>query len=51
MEELDSGDIDLLVASATAVRQQAPGIAVIGGCCGTDSRHVAALWGVAAPQR
>ena len=51
MEELDSGDIDLLVASATTARQQAPQIAVIGGCCGTDSRHVAALWGVAAPQR
>ena len=51
MEELDSGDIDLLVASATTARQQAPSIAVIGGCCGTDSRHVAALWGVAAPQR
>ena len=51
MEVLDSGDIDLLVASTNRALGQARGIAVIGGCCGTDSRHVAALWGVASPAR
>jgi len=23
-----------------------PNLALIGGCCGTDARHVAAMWGV-----
>jgi homocysteine S-methyltransferase len=23
-----------------------PSLRVVGGCCGTDARHVAALWGV-----
>ncbi|KAA1399798.1 homocysteine S-methyltransferase family protein [Aeromicrobium ginsengisoli] len=48
MEVLDSGDLGLLVESTTSMRQQTPALAVIGGCCGTDSRHVAALWGVPA---
>ncbi len=50
MEVLDAGDIGLLTASAGAVRAQVPTISVLGGCCGTDSRHVAALWGVASPR-
>jgi S-methylmethionine-dependent homocysteine/selenocysteine methylase len=45
-EELDAGDLDLLTSSYDALRAQLPGLAVIGGCCGTDARHVAALWGV-----
>ncbi len=45
-EELDTGDVDLLVRSYDELRAQLPGLAVIGGCCGTDTRHVAALWGV-----
>lgn len=45
-EELDAGDIDLLVTSYDALRPQLPNLRVIGGCCGTDSRHVGALWGV-----
>jgi S-methylmethionine-dependent homocysteine/selenocysteine methylase len=44
-EELDAGDLPLLVRATNAVREQLPGLAVLGGCCGTDSRHVAALWG------
>lgn len=48
-EELDSGDMSLLTHSAAAFRTQVPTVRVIGGCCGTDSRHVAALWGVHAP--
>lgn len=46
MEVLDAGDLDLLSVSATTLREQVPTLQVIGGCCGTDSRHVAALWGV-----
>jgi S-methylmethionine-dependent homocysteine/selenocysteine methylase len=46
MEELDTGDLPKLVSSATGVRDQLPSLRVVGGCCGTDSRHVAALWGV-----
>ncbi len=51
MEELDAGDLGLLVSSTEAVRERMPSIAVVGGCCGTDSRHVAALWGLPAPER
>jgi homocysteine S-methyltransferase len=46
MEVLDAGDLPLLVSSADVVREQVPSVRVVGGCCGTDSRHVAALWGV-----
>jgi homocysteine S-methyltransferase len=45
-EELDPGDIGLLTSSYDAVRVQLPGLAIVGGCCGTDVRHVAALWGL-----
>jgi len=45
MEVLDAGDLGLLASSADTLRDQVPTLAVIGGCCGTDSRHVAALWG------
>ena len=45
-EELDAGDLGLLTASYDALRARLPGLAVVGGCCGTDARHVAALWGV-----
>jgi len=50
MEELDTGDLPYLVASARAVQERLPSVAVLGGCCGTDSRHVAALWDVPAPR-
>ncbi|MFC4785845.1 homocysteine S-methyltransferase family protein [Nocardioides sp. MAHUQ-72] len=45
-EELDAGDLDLLTSSYDALRAHLPALAVVGGCCGTDARHVAALWGV-----
>ena len=45
-EELDAGDLGLLSESYDALRARLPGLAVVGGCCGTDTRHVAALWGV-----
>ena len=46
MEVLDAGDVGLLSSSASTLRGKVPTLGVIGGCCGTDSRHVAALWGV-----
>lgn len=45
-EELDDGDPLLLADAMAALRGRLPGLAVVGGCCGTDARHVAAMWGV-----
>jgi homocysteine S-methyltransferase len=45
-ESLDEGDLDVLVTSHRALEQHLPALEVVGGCCGTDARHVAALWGV-----
>ncbi len=44
--ELDEGDLGLLAASYQALRPLLPGLSVVGGCCGTDARHVAALCGL-----
>jgi homocysteine S-methyltransferase len=43
MEELDAGDSDDLAAHYVALRSKLPALRVIGGCCGTDHRHVAAI--------
>jgi homocysteine S-methyltransferase len=45
-EELDSGDPDELAAGYADLRRRLPGLRVVGGCCGTDSRHVAAACSV-----
>ncbi|HKE66654.1 MAG TPA: homocysteine S-methyltransferase family protein [Micromonosporaceae bacterium] len=45
-EELDEGDIPGLRDAFGHLRAQLPRVHVIGGCCGTDARHVAALWGL-----
>jgi S-methylmethionine-dependent homocysteine/selenocysteine methylase len=42
-EELDPGDPAELAASCAALRSALPGVTVLGGCCGTDERHVAAV--------
>lgn len=47
-EELDDGDPQALARAVEALREVLPGLVVIGGCCGTDARHVAAMWGVEA---
>jgi len=47
--ELDEGDPDALAAGQAALGSSLPGLRVVGGCCGTDARHVAAMWGVAPP--
>ena len=46
--ELDEGDPVELGAAQNALRAHLPNLAVMGGCCGTDARHVAAMWDVAA---
>jgi S-methylmethionine-dependent homocysteine/selenocysteine methylase len=46
-EELDEGDPADLAARHAAVHSQLPAVCVLGGCCGTDARHVgevAAAW-------
>lgn len=43
-EALDEGDIDTLVAEQALLTGALPGLTILGGCCGTDHRHVAALW-------
>jgi homocysteine S-methyltransferase len=43
-DELDEGDLDLLAAELGSIRQRLPSLALIGGCCGTDARHIARFW-------
>ena len=43
MVELDDGDPADLAARTVALRSALPSLQVIGGCCGTDDRHVAAI--------
>jgi S-methylmethionine-dependent homocysteine/selenocysteine methylase len=42
-EELDSGDPDDLAERYVALHRDLPGLEVVGGCCGTDIRHVTAI--------
>jgi S-methylmethionine-dependent homocysteine/selenocysteine methylase len=42
-EELDEGDPDDLGARHAALRARLPAVNVLGGCCGTDHRHVGAI--------
>jgi S-methylmethionine-dependent homocysteine/selenocysteine methylase len=42
-DELDDGDPDALARDMVALRAQLPSLNVVGGCCGTDERHIAAL--------
>jgi homocysteine S-methyltransferase len=43
MSELDEGDPSDLAERYVALRTALPAVQVIGGCCGTDDRHVAAI--------
>jgi len=40
---LDDGDPQDLGARYRALRELLPALAVLGGCCGTDHRHIAAI--------
>lgn len=42
-DELDEGDPDDLGARHAELRAKLPRLNVLGGCCGTDHRHVAAI--------
>jgi homocysteine S-methyltransferase len=42
-EDLDAGDPVDLGASHAALRDKLPRLSVLGGCCGTDDRHVAEI--------
>jgi S-methylmethionine-dependent homocysteine/selenocysteine methylase len=48
-EELDDGDPAELGEQHAALRDLLPGVQVLGGCCGTDARHVAAVVDAWAP--
>ena len=41
--QLDSGSPEDLAAEVIALREALPGLTVLGGCCGTDYRHIRAL--------
>jgi homocysteine S-methyltransferase len=42
--ELDEGDPSELATAQDRLRPQLPNLSIIGGCCGTDARHIANLW-------
>jgi S-methylmethionine-dependent homocysteine/selenocysteine methylase len=42
-EELDEGDPDDLAARYAVLSEKLPRLNVVGGCCGTDHRHVTAI--------
>ena len=41
--ELDAGDPQDLGRRYRALRERMPRLCVLGGCCGTDHRHIAAI--------
>jgi homocysteine S-methyltransferase len=47
--ELDSGDPVELAAHYRALRAQLPSLTILGGCCGTDERHIAAICAACLP--
>lgn len=42
-EELDDGDPHELAGDYRALRERLPSVSLLGGCCGTDHRHVTAI--------
>lgn len=46
---LDDGDPVALAAEVRVLCGLLPAIDLVGGCCGTDARHVAAMWDVEVP--
>ncbi len=42
-EDLDEGNPEELGTQYRALREALPAVSVLGGCCGTDHRHVAAI--------
>ncbi len=48
-EELDGGDPDELASDYRSLRERLPQLTVLGGCCGTNHEHIAAISAVNAP--
>lgn len=46
LEEIDEGDRELLRTTTADLLALLPSVTTLGGCCGTDATHVAALWGL-----
>ena len=44
MTELDDGDPQALATAHARLERSLPAVRIVGGCCGTDARHVSALW-------
>lgn len=42
-QALDEGDPQALADDYRRLREALPGLSVLGGCCGTDLRHIAAI--------
>lgn len=42
-EHLDAGDPGELGEQFRALRERIPSLTILGGCCGTDARHIAAI--------
>jgi S-methylmethionine-dependent homocysteine/selenocysteine methylase len=43
-DDLDAGDPNALASHYPALRARRPKLQVVGGCCGTDHRHIAAIY-------
>ena len=50
-EDLDAGDPEELGREYAGLRRSLPNLTVLGGCCGTDDRHVAAISTACLPSR
>jgi len=46
-EELDDGNPEQLAGEMRRLEGMLPALKVLGGCCGTDVRHISAMWEVA----
>ncbi len=44
--ELEAGDPTGFAQDHNQLGVRLPEVRILGGCCGTDTRHVAVLWGV-----
>lgn len=43
-DRVGDGDPAHLADRCVALRTRLPNVTVLGGCCGTDVRHVTAMW-------
>jgi homocysteine S-methyltransferase len=50
-EELDEGDLPDLTRRTRELAESLPAVRIVGGCCGTDVRHIAAFWDGWSPVR